>query len=83
MGVIGNTIELGKTMIEMLQAENGRLRDDIRMQREDIRDLRAEVKDLRAENRLLEKENDRFARMLDKVMDEAPMALMHFDPRKS
>jgi len=81
MGVIGNTIEVGKTMFEALQAENTRLRDDIKMQREDLKELKAEARALQAENAALKRDAARLERMLDKVIDEGPMGLLRFDPR--
>jgi len=68
MGAIGNVIEAGKTMIEMLQADNARLRDDIRMLREDIKDLRAENAELKKDNRWLDRE---YGRVLDALDDGA------------
>jgi len=81
MGMVKGVIEGWKTMFEALQAENVRLRDDIKMLREDNAVLRAELKALQTENAELGKDAVRLERKLDKVLDEWPMGLLRFDPR--
>jgi len=81
MGVVNNVIEGWRTMFEALQADNVRLRDDIKMLREDNAALRAEVKTLQMENAALKKDAARLERSLDEVIDEGPMGLLRFDPR--
>jgi len=50
MGVIGNTIEVGKTMFEALQAENTRLREDNAALKAEVRALQPEIARLKDEN---------------------------------